>query len=1125
MMVFKTNASEFIMSLLFPRRATIALALLTGFSCLLHAQVNTATLLGNVTDPSKAAVPNATVALKNLGTAQTRTVNTDSNGSYTIPNLGVGHYSVTVSATGFKTSTIPDVELQVAQSASVNVVLQLGQMTESVTVSGEAPLMNTVSSTVSQVVDTKAVESMPLNGRNFWQLTQLTPGASYVQGGQNIPTNGTSIRASAVNVNINGMSPIWTGWALDGANITESQLGGTIIQPNVDALQEFRVQGADMSAEYGHTPTLVNATLKSGGNALHGDVYWFFRNNAMDARNFFFLPPPGVNQSNEPLHRNQSGGTLGGPIVRNRTFFFVDFEDTQLSQEQDFNNVVASPAERLGDFSQVKKAIIDPLTGQPFAGNIIPASRLSSQAQFFLPYMPQANIISGGAYRSTVTNALTQALNKGDIKIDHQLTEKDHLMGRYSISNNQETDPNPYPAIGNFPLQSRGQNATIDLTHIFNPQWINDARVSYYRSYFNFAGALQGQDINGMAGVRGFEGIPEPGFPQIAISGYSNFTGSPSDSRPKQNRVRSWQYADSVTYVTGKHNMKFGWELTHNTNTFISGSTSMGTFSFLGTYTGDGFADFMLGYPDNVQRSYFRYLWGSNANFNALYYQDSYRVTSRLTLNLGVRWEINPFYNAVGGQTSGFDFTNGNLILPTGFSLTSQPQTATLYPLFQDRIELTNALGLPQSVRPTSYKNWAPRIGLAWRPTDSDRWVIRSGFGIYYAFPDDNNINNTQNVVPFNGTQTVVNNRPPLAPQLTFGNFFQGQPIVAANAGGAVCAFGYVANSCSTPNVVSAPVNVTNTYSQQWNFSIQHELMSGLTIDAAYVGNRSNHVQQTIEINDPLPGPGAIQGRRQYSQWGTIGLGEWGGSEHYNSLQVKVESREWHGASFLMAYTYSRCIDDGTGESGTITAVLVGPGNNGVCNFDLHHNLVFSYVYALPFGKGRAFMNHLPGWAETVAGGWSVSGITTLQSGLPFTPTISTDQANTGVGGQRPELVGQPMVPGNPSCWFYVAANSACGAIASGATNAFAVPSLYTYGNSGRNILRADGLAQFDFTVQKQFRFTESKWVELRGEFFNIFNSPTFSAPTTTINVASGGQVGSTLNAARTIELALKVFF
>jgi hypothetical protein len=1103
------------------RSLTAMLALLLAGE--VSAQVNSATLLGTVRDTSGASIPNATITSQNVETAQVRVAKSDPGGNYTIPNLQVGRYQLTVAAPGFKTATVTGLELQVAQMASANVVLEVGQMSEFMNVTAETPLMNTVSSTVSQMVDTKAVENMPLNGRSFWQLAQLTPGAAYRPGGQNIAVNGVSIRASAVNININGLPPIWTGWALDGADITEAQLGGTIIQPSVDAIQEFRVEGANMAAEYGHTPTLINATLKSGTNRFNGNVYWFFRNNAMDARNFFFIPPPGVNQRNEPLHRNQMGGTLGGPIRRDKTFFFVDFESTQLSKGQNFNNVVGSAAQRQGNFAGLK-TLTDPLGGT-FGNNMIPASRISQQAKFFLPYLPDANFVSGVTNRAIITNALAQSLNKGDIKIDHQLTGKDHLMGRYTIADNDESDPNPYPAIGAFPLHSRGQNAVIALNHIFSPSLINEARVSYYRSYFYFGGALQGQDINAMAGIKGLSGQADPGFPQIVVSGYSTFTGSPSDSRPKSNRLRSWEYADNMTYTNGKHNVKFGYSLKHNLNTFIAGNLSVGTFTFLGTYTGDGFADFLLGYPDNVQRSYFRNLWGNKANFQSLYVQDDYRVRSNVTVNVGLRYEISPFYDAVGGQTSAFDFQTGKLVLPTDFSLTAQPQTALLYPLFKDRIVLAKDLGLPNSIRQTGYKDWAPRIGVAWRPTGSDRWVVRSGYGIFYAFPDANLLNNTQNVVPFNGTQTVTNTRPPAVPQLTFADFFQGQPIVLPNPNpGQPCSFGFVANSCSTPNVVSAPTQLRSTYSQQWNFSVQHQIASRVTLDVAYVGNRTIRVEQTILRNDPSPGAGAIQTRRPYPQWGGINSGEWGGNQHYNALQVKFQAKEWHGASFLTSYAYSKCIDNGSGEQGTITALLI-TRNTGPCDFDLHHNLTVSYAYALPVGRGKSFLGGIPRWADAVIGGWNVAGITTAQSGLPFTPTISTDNANTGVGGQRPNVIGTPIVIGDPNCWFYISVNSACGPSAPGAANAFAVPAQFTYGNSGRNILRADKLVEFNFTARKRFQFTETRALEFRTEFFNILNSPAFSAPSTNINVASGAQVGSTLNAARTIELAVKIFF
>jgi hypothetical protein len=1106
-------------------RSLLALVFLSAAS-MLEAQVNTATLVGTVKDATGAAVPKASVTAKNLATGLARSVVTDATGDYVISNLPAGHYSITASLTGFKTTVIGDIELQVAQQATVNPELQVGQTTTEMNVTASAPLLNSVSAEVGQVVDTRAVESMPLNGRSFWQLTQTTPGAAYIPGGQNVRSGGTSIRASIVNVNVNGMAPAWTGWALDGANITEFQLGGTIIQPSVDALQEFKVEGANMDAQYGHTPSMVNATIKSGGNEFHGNVYEFLRNSSLDARNFFYLPPPGSSLSKDPLRRNQPGATLGGPIRKNKTFFFVDFESLQLSQGVDANNVVASAAERTGNFADIlPKTIKDPLTGQPFPGNIVPTSRLASQSQFLLRYMPAPNLIQGATFRSVSTSPLGQQIYKADGRFDHELTVKDRLMARYSIADNSESDPNPFPAIGQFALHSRGQSFVIGETHIFSPHWLNEAKASYYRSYFLFGTALPNTDINTMAGIQGFENTSSvKSFPQVNISSYAAFTGSPSDQRPKQNRIRDWQYRDGVSYTSGKHDVKFGFELVHVANAFISGTSAMGTFNFVGTYSGNGMADFLLGVPDNVVRADALNLWGAHGNFMGFYGQDNYRITQNLTLNLGARWEINPFYGGVHGQITAFDFTNGKLILPTGFSTTSQPHTNDLLALFNDRMELSDSLHLPQSLRPTDYHDWAPRVGLAWRPFGSDRWAVRTGYGIFYAYPDTNLVNNTVQTVPFNQTQTQFNDRPPALPTLTFGNFFQGQPIVSGNPNpGKPCPFGFVALSCSTPGVTGGPVHLRNTYVQEWNFSVQRQIGSNLALDVAYVGNKTTRLSQFVQRNDPPPGPGAIQNRRPYPQWGAVRSVEYGGFGNYNALQAKVESREWHGASFRVSYTFNKCLDDGTGES-TATWVLK-PINKAVCDFSVPQNFVGSYTYALPVGRGRAFLGHMPGWAEGILGGWGIAGITTLQTGLPFTPTISGDQANTGVTGQRPNAIAPPIKVGTVGCWFYVASNPGCQSADPSGAATFAVPTQYTYGTSGRNILRADGLVQFDFEVTKQFKITESKSLHFRAEFFNIFNTPTFVAPGTAIDAASGGQVAATLNAGRTVEMALKLFF
>ena len=1118
------NAYEALWKGVVTRFVYIPIFLFSVCAGICRAQISTATLEGIVTDPSGGVVAGATVVAKNLGTQVTRSVTTNGNGEYTIPNLAVAHYSLTVTAPGFKTYTVEDVEVQVAQRATVNATLEIGGVEQEITVGAASPIVETAQSSVGQVVNPITVERMPLNGRSFWQLTDLTPGATYTPGGQGTRTNGASIRSSVVNVNINGTAQNQVGWFLDGAFITEMQTGGTLIQPNVDALQEFKVESSNMSAEYGHTPNVVNVSLKSGTNAFHGVGFEFLRNSAFDAKNFFYVTPAGSNQHIEPYRRNQYGFAVGGPIRKDKTFFFADLERTGSLQGIDQNNAVPTLAERGGNFSGISKKILNPQAHYTaFPGNVIPASLISPQALYFLQYMPPPNSQQGSTTYSVYTNNLLQHEFRGDLRLDEQISNATQLSGHYSINNNDENDPNNYVAIGSFPLHSRAQNASISLTHIFTPSLLNEARVSYYRSYFYFGGALQGTNFNQLAGVQGFNDTTSIyGFPYITLTGYSNFTGSPSDQRPKQNRSRDLQYADNVSYTVGPHSIKVGAELLHDTAGFINGSNSVGTFNFVGTYTGDAFGDFLLGYPDNVTRDYFKQENGDYQSFWSFYAQDSFRVTPNLTLDLGVRLDLNGFYNGIRGQKSAFNTVTGKLIIPSSIDPNVQSLTPLLLNLFSDRLTFTKDLGLPNSIQPIQ-KNWAPRVGFAWTPFGGSKFVIRSGFGIFYAFPDSNTINNTVATVPFFAASTVTNDRPQLAPTRTWADFFLGQPNVTANTSGAVCAFGYVAKSCATPSVDSGAIVFKSQTVDEWSFAIQRQLTNSTSIDVAYVGNKTSHLNQNLNINDPTPGPGQIQARRPYAQWGPITYPVFSENANYNALQVKYEARNWHGLNTLISYAWSKCIDSGSLQGGT-TLLLLNQ-NRGPCDYDLPQTFTGSFDYALPFGRGKAVLGNARRLVNYLVGGWEAAGIVTLRSGIPFTPTINGDVANTGVTSQRPQVIGSPTYVGSPSCWFYVAANSACTALDPTGVSAFAAPATYTYGDGGRNTLRANGLKQVDFSMLKTIPFDEIRQLQLRAEVFNILNHPTFSAPGTAINSSTGGQVTTTLNAARIIQLGVKFIF
>jgi hypothetical protein len=1101
----------------------IALVALLTLHCVPADCQTNATVVGTTKDSSGAVLPGVQVVIRNLATSIESHAISGNDGEFSIPNLPASHYSITFSKAGFRSSIIPDVELLVAQQAAMDAQLEIGSVNESVTVDTTSPIIETSSSDIGQVVNTTTIEHVPLNGRSFWQLTSLTPGVTYTPGGQGTRTGGSSIRASAVAVNINGGPPNQTGWSLDGAFITEMQGGGTLIQPDVDALQEFKVQSASLPAEYGRTANVVNTSIKSGSNAFHGSVFEFLRNTVLDARNYFYVPPAGSTTTRPALRRNQYGGTVGGPIVRNRTFFFADFEKTDLLQGVDYSNVVPTTAQHTGDFSALlglsQPVIIkDPLTGTPFSGNIIPASRISKQGQFFAPYMPLPNQVRGTTSYNTVSNQLTQHIMRGDAKVDDQINEKDHIFGRYSINDNTETDPNPFTTLGTFPLTSRGQSATTTLIHSWNANWISDARISYYRSIFVFGGTLQGTNFNQEAGVQGFDDTTTVfSFPLITLSGYASYNGSPSDQRPKSNQHRNFQYAVNTSWSKGSHSIKFGADLNHERASFYNGSTAVGQFAFTGIYSGNSFADMLLGYPDNVTRDYYKQLNGDIGLYGSGYVQDSYRIRNNLTLNYGLRIERNTFYEGINGQKSAFDLSTGKLVIPSNVNPNAQALTPSLLNLFSDRIVYTKDLHLPNSIQPAEW-DVVPRFGLNYQPFKD--MVIRGAYGIYQLFIDLGTINNEVATVPFIAGVTVSNDRPPLTPSRTWSDYFLGQPNVSPNPNpGQPCSFGFAAKTCATPNATVGSISARNQYVQQWTAAVQHQFGAAVSLDITYLGTKTTHLQKAPSINDPAPGAGSIQSRRPYPQWGVFGYNTFSGYASYNALQTKLETRTWHDLTILASYSFSKCLDSATNFT---TAYQVR--SYAVCDYDFPNVFTSSFNYALPFGRKKALFNQSRA-ANMLIGGWEAAGIVTMRSGAPFTPTISTDRANTGVANQWPTRLSKPSVVGSSSCWFYVQSNVGCATTAPSGSAAFAVPAQYTYGNSGRNILRAESLEELNVTLMKHISFAETRFVELRMEGFNVLNHPTFAAPTTTIDTGSGGQVSSTLNSARILQVGAKVVF
>lgn len=1114
-------------------RTAFAMLMVVSLCISMMGQSTNASLSGVVQDSQGAVIPNASVVVTQIDTGQSRTVKSGEDGHYIVTNLPIGSYRVSASSGGFKNVVVPSITLQVDQMAVLNLTLTVGSNTEQVTVTAETPLLTTDDSSVGQVVQNQSIESTPLNGRNFWQLVALVPGASYTPGGEGSITGGASLRASVVNVQINGTGFIWNGWLMDGADITEYEQGGTNVQPNVDALSEFKVFSANMPAEFGHTPNVVSVNMKSGTNGVHGTAYEFIRNDIIDAHNYF------ATTSKNILKRNQFGGTVGGPIKKDKVFYFTDIEFSRQTQGITFADIVPTDAMRTGQFS---KAIKNPFTGTNFVGNLIPQNLISQQATFFLPYMPTQS-------QANFNSAQGLDIAKSDLKIDSALSASDHLLGRYSIANNQETDPNQFPALKTQSLYSRAQNLAFSETHLFGSHWLNEARASYYRDYFLFSAILAGTDFDTQAGIQGYSVVDQrPSFPYITLSGYSAFNGSGNGNNPKSNRIRTWEYTDNLNYTKGKHDIKFGGQMWVQRHSFYNGQSQEGVFGFTTQYTGDAFADYLLGLPATITRSYPLTLYGNQAIQWAAFIQDNYRINSSLTLNLGMRWEYDPFFRGVDSETSAFTpatttgfnaSANGTVVVPTkgdGTLLdpTAQPETAALIPLFSDRIQGTAALHLPESIRKTGPGLYVPRVGFAWRPGNDTKTVFRGAFGLFPIFLDTNMSLQWAHVPPIMIQQNITNPatstaNPVFVNSAATGQFYWSNPfqwlgssLVAPNPHpGSACTgsswpggVGGAWASCQQPAISSAPINMNHTLMYQYSFFVERQILKDMSLNLGYSGNRTSHNQLiSVPENVPTPGPGNVQSRRPFPQWGTASIGLSDGKANYNALQATLEKRMGAGVYALVSYSWAKCMDNGSVESAPPTLTLLGQ-NYGLCSYDITNNLTISSVYQLPFGKGKAFLGDSNALVSALVSGWELAGVFMDRTGQPFTPTLSSDVANTGVSGQWPDRIGSGKLSNpTPALWFD--------------PTAFKSPAQYTYGNSSRDILRADGLVDIDATVKRTFSFGDSKerQLEMRFESFNLANHPTFSAPNATIGSSAAGKVTSTLNANRIFQAAAKIYF
>ncbi|HEU0177438.1 MAG TPA: TonB-dependent receptor [Blastocatellia bacterium] len=1073
------------------RRVLGLLSLGLALTVTAWAQVQTGRIVGAVSDSQKAALSNATVTVTEAATNQTVTVTTNERGDFVVTPLNPGFYRVSVSSPGFQKTVINSVEVQVGQSARVDVALKVGEVTSTVEVTSSAPQLDTESGTLGHVVTNTQIVNLPLNGRSYYELARLTPGAALLPGGGNL----LRIRANFISgTAISGVRGRQTTFLMDGVDVTDHHQGGTLIQTSIDALQEFKVQQNAYSAEFSHAGGLLNGSTKAGANDFHGGLFEFLRNDKLDARNFFA-------RDREVLKRNQFGGTFGGPVSlpklysgRDRTFFFVSYEGMRERQGLVFNSIVPTAAMKLGDFSALtSQRIKDPVTGAQFANNVIPTNRLSPQALFLAKFIPDPNTPSG-----TFTYSPSRQLDTDQftLRLDQSLTENHRIFVRWSFHDNRLNEPNAFPALGYAPLKTRGQNLVASMSNILSQNLAHEFRFSYLPAIVDLQAYLQGTNINKDAGIRGFEETARPGvvgsFPDFSWSGYAAMNGSAFDQRPKTQDLKVYEWTDNLTWIKGRNIFKFGTKIRRWVPLFTDSKQYQGQWTFNGSISGEAFADFMLGYPRQVTRAFPADTFGGEGNYYHFYLQDDIKVNNRLTLNLGLRYEYSPWLKGYRGQLGAFDPNLAKPVIIAGegdqIDLSAQFAGPSSFGLFKDFIQTSSQAGLPLSITSPDNKQLAPRFGFAWRPF-GERTVLRGGYGIFYETENtDGRVNN--NMIPFKLDETAFNDQTPAV--RTMADFFLGRALTTTAA----------------PSLGPTYTKLRMGYDQHWNFGVQHELFANTVIEVDYVGNKGSFLNGTNSANNPPAGAGAIQARRPYPRFGAINYFSQDVSTIYHSLQTMLEKRLSAGFWYMLSYTFSKSIQNQNSPAvGGNTA-----WERSLTDFDIPHNLAASWGYELPVGRGKRLLKGANGFANALLGGWQVQGIVVVRSGRPFTPTISADRANIGIGGQRPNRLSSGNLD-NPTVerWFDV--------------SAFSLPAQFTYGNSGANILREDRFKSFDFSVFKQFRITEGSQLQFRAEAFNVTNTASFNAPNTQIDTAPAGRVTSTASLPRQIQFALKYNF
>ncbi|MCS7025391.1 MAG: carboxypeptidase regulatory-like domain-containing protein [Bryobacteraceae bacterium] len=1085
--------------------------LLSSLFAFVEAQVNTSTLAGVVTDESGSVVPNAkvTATLENMG-LQREAVSNES-GEYVLPQLPPGRYKVTVQASGFQTAVAGDVVLAIAERAILNISLKVGAVTEQVTVSAAAtPLLERETASLGQVITRRAINDLPLNGRNYITLGSLSPGVIPQIPASTGPASfiSATTQRSDRSLLVGGNRESSTSYLYDGVEMRNPRIGDSSVTPSLDAVQEFKIQRNFFQAEFGNSPGIINVASRGGSNEFHGSIFWFLRNNVMDARNFFA-------RQVEPFKRNQFGAVLGGPVKRDKVFFFGNFEGFRQRLGVVQRGIFPTQTQLRGDFTGFP-IIHDPLTFNaatntrlPFAGNRIPENRINRISRNFFPYIPVVDspVVNGANLEGTPVQRLDDT--QYNVRGDWIINSKHSLFGRYTWQN-APLSPAALAPLAGRQVDSKGISAVAQLTSSLSPAVVNVFRAAY--AYMNLFGKQVTVDRD-LAAEIGITGVSTTrlnwGVPVVNWQGYS---GIGSDGLTQGNILHNYQLSNATTWVKSSHTVKFGYEIRQSRFLLDSDNGPRGNFTFNASYsaaldpvtgnpvprTGDGVADFLLGYPTNMSGAVGTSLTHFQFHMHNLFLQDDWKITRELTLNYGLRWEFVGPAEAIKqerGNVYGFDFRTGRQLFP----ILGQIRNSIVEP---------------------DYKNFAPRLGLAYNPKWMPTVAIRAGAGIYFDQTQMNEVQFTTNGPPAY-TQQNRNATGRGLPEFEFGR--NTLPVVVIPPVDA----NYV-----TPrgtNLFATELDGRKPRVYMWTFSIQKSFGANWVAEAAYVGSQGRRLSKRYNAYaNATPGvlyevtPGVAT---YYPQLTGMLYSSQAGMSQFHGLNLKLDRRLHNGVQLLMAYSWMKSIDtDSAGSWGTPN---LNPANfqldKGPSDFNIPHRWVTSVIYELPFGTGKPFLNGLGKTGKLVVDGWQVNAIASWQSGVPriisapnnTTLAFVSQRADaTGVGMYSPfgNITPRKDFGGANTRRFWI--NPA----------AFAPPAPLRFGTSGRNILSGPAWWNFDLSAFKNFNLGENKVLQFRAEAFNGLNNVQFNPPDQNVVSPNFGTLQSAQRP-RVMQLALRLTF